>query len=444
KYLVVPVTADFNVTSCYPTDNITIDCDSSTNADFLDERSWVGDGNGKFSPIDPKNNKNKSSVAKAISLPLSSVSNIPDSTARLSYSSKLKINFTPSLDITDSYAFVNGIQVVSMLTNLYYTPESDEGVPFLGQAQGSLYTIGNNTALEIMYRVNASGAEIPPIDDIGMFWGWLADDNYLTIAKPSALPVNISINLTFSGIPSYPALREVYITARTLGMNKTQNKNYQLTWELPVDSGFNYFVSTLVPPSNICLHFSLREIKIATNNFDRNFIIRRGRFGEVYKGFTNASSTPVAIKHLNPNYMVHGTLRDHLYNTNNPPLQWEQRLKMCVGATHGLHYLHQGLNHTIIHRDVKTTNILVSEKWVAKVSDFRLFKMNDLSNTHISTAVNDNISSKPMIIAPNAFNGGLLFRWGSFGPQELARFDKLLEKPVRLKLGWPNNEDMTN
>ncbi|MBA0754388.1 hypothetical protein Gogos_005465, partial [Gossypium gossypioides] len=150
-----------------------------------------------------------------------------------------------------------------MLTNLYYTPESDEGVPFLGQAQGSLYTIGNNTALEIMYRVNASGAEIPPIDDIGMFWGWLADDNYLTIAKPSALPVNISINLTFSGIPSYPALREVYITARTLGMNKTQNKNYQLTWELPVDSGFNYFVR---------LHFCEFQIYI-TKQGDRVFEI---------------------------------------------------------------------------------------------------------------------------------------------------------------------------
>ncbi|KAK5843186.1 hypothetical protein PVK06_005630 [Gossypium arboreum] len=48
-------------------------------------------------------------------------------------------------------------------------------------------------------------------------------------------------------------------------------------------------------------------------------------------------------------------------------------------------------------------------------------------------------SSNPVTIEPN---GGLLLRWGLFGPQELARFKELLEKPVRLKPGWPDSEDM--
>ncbi|MBA0860735.1 hypothetical protein Goshw_020629 [Gossypium schwendimanii] len=51
-------------------------------------------------------------------------------------------------------------------------------------------------------------------------------------------------------------------------------------------------------------------------------------------------------------------------------------------------------------------------------------------------------SSKPVTIAPNTSNGGLFIRWGSFGPEELARFKELLEKPIKLKSGWPDNEDM--
>ncbi|KAE8701323.1 putative Malectin/receptor-like protein kinase family protein [Hibiscus syriacus] len=644
QYHVVPVTGDVHVTPYIPVESITIDCGSSMSGQSLDGRPWVGDVGGQFIPIEQSNNKNKSSAVNLESQLPVSVGSVPYSTARLSYSEftysiplttgpkfirfyfyptsypgfagpsnkaffsvkagpftlisnfsallfgrgeptlvnefsvnvhesqGLNITFTPRPDITDSYAFINGIEVVDMPTNLYYGPSIIDGVNFLGQAQAE------DTALEMMYRINVGGME----EDTGVFQHWLSDVDYLTIAKPSALLVNTANELTFSGeTPSFSAPRVVYLTARTMGTNKTGNENYNLTWEFPVDSGFNYFVrlhfcefqsdrtqqgdrvfeiflanltaeiradvmawsgghgipvykdyvvpigsqgnqkqqnlsialhpspastsrssdailngleifklrknfvlagpnleqgntpqtstkpdkstrtiivavvapisgivmvslllflifqncsnnfannSIPAPPSDICRRFSLREIKTATNNFDKSFIVGRGGFGNMYKGFTEACSTLIAIKRLNPSsqqgvlefrteikmlsklrhqnlvsligycednkeiilvydYMLHGTLRDHLYNTNNPPLQWEQRLKMCIGAAHGLHYLHRGPNHTIIHRDVKTTNILLNEKWVAKVSDFGLSKMNDLSNTHISTAV---------------------------------------------------------
>ncbi|KAM7485626.1 hypothetical protein LguiA_001635 [Lonicera macranthoides] len=195
------------------------------------------------------------------------------------------------------------------------------------------------------------------------------------------------------------------------------------------------------PPSEqLCRRFSLDDIILATNNFDDSMVIGKGGFGTVYKGDiidNNGAYTTVAFKRLNPlskqgapefwteitmlsnfrhshlvsligycdhdnemilvyEYMVRGTLADHLYKIsknnnigNSLPLSWVQRLKICIGAARGLDYLHTGtaILERVIHRDVKSSNILLDENWAAKISDFGLSRIGPAEQevTHVST-----------------------------------------------------------
>eukprot|EP00249_Psilotum_nudum_P032063 c47206_g1_i1 orf=545-2827(+) len=83
-------------------------------------------------------------------------------------------------------------------------------------------------------------------------------------------------------------------------------------------------------------------------------------------------------------YMPNGNLREHLNRTmGNDSLGWVARVKIALGAARGLEYLHEAADPRVLHRDFKSSNILLDAKWRAKVADFgmaTIFKDTDCNN----------------------------------------------------------------
>ncbi|TXG49121.1 hypothetical protein EZV62_024996 [Acer yangbiense] len=167
----------------------------------------------------------------------------------------LNITFTQSQDYKDSYAFINVIEIVSMPPDLYYTTVTGETteLPFVGQAPGAQFSLSNSNALEMVYRANVGGKSISAGNDIGLYRAWSGNEDWFQKDYPSTLPVNLSLQPSFSLIHNYSAPVSVYQTAKSMSTDNQTNQKYRLTWVFPVDSMFTYLVR---------LHFCEFELEI--------------------------------------------------------------------------------------------------------------------------------------------------------------------------------------
>ncbi|XP_071727917.1 receptor-like protein kinase FERONIA [Rutidosis leptorrhynchoides] len=226
-----------------------------------------------------------------------------------------------------------------------------------------------------------------------------------------------------------------------------------------------------------CRCFSISEILAATRNFDKSMVIGMGGFAKVYKGVIDDGKRTVAIKRMSSRshegalefwmeiqmiwrlrhnhlvsligycddgtemilvyeYMPNGTLAEHLFrlggtdSRNFPPLSWDQRVKICIGAARGLDYLHTGTNHGVIHRDVKTSNILVDENFVGKISDFGLSKVENTTQMLVKSYVSTNIKGTVGYLDPDYFLSRKLSRKSDVYAFGVVLFEVLCGRPA--------------
>ncbi|OAY63521.1 Cysteine-rich receptor-like protein kinase 2 [Ananas comosus] len=174
------------------------------------------------------------------------------------------------------------------------------------------------------------------------------------------------------------------------------------------------------------VNFNYKDLKAATNNFSEENKLGEGGFGDVYKGLLKNGKI-VAVKKLaiaetkkakqdfqgevklisnvhhrnlvrllgcsskGPElilvyeYMANSSLDKYLFGEKRGTLNWKQRFDIIVGMARGLAYLHQEFHVRIIHRDIKSSNILLDDDFQPKIADFGLARLLPNDHSHLST-----------------------------------------------------------
>ncbi|KAM1021751.1 hypothetical protein ACFX2I_042809 [Malus domestica] len=163
--------------------------------------------------------------------------------------------------------------------------------------------------------------------------------------------------------------------------------------------------------------FAYKELAAATNGFANNVRLGQGGSGQVYKGMLKDLGCAVAVKRIFAEsehhekifvnevkilsrlihrnlvqfigwcheqgecllvyaYMPNGSLDMHLFG-HGAALQWDFRYKIALGLASALHYLHEDVEQCVLHRDIKSANVLLDDEFSTKLGDFGIAKLMD-------------------------------------------------------------------
>ncbi|XP_073053674.1 PTI1-like tyrosine-protein kinase At3g15890 [Primulina huaijiensis] len=226
--------------------------------------------------------------------------------------------------------------------------------------------------------------------------------------------------------------------------------------------------------------FALKELQLATNNFNYDNKLGEGGFGSVYWGqlrdgsqiavkrlkswsnkaemeFSVEVETLARVQHKNLlslrgysaegqerlivyDYMTNLSLLSHLHGQHSAEclLDWNRRMTIVVGAAEGISYLHHCTNPHIIHRDVKASNVLLDGDFKAKVADFGFAKFIPDGLTHVTTRVKGTLG----YLAPeyamlgkasescDVYSFGILLLEIASGKKPLEKVNSTMKRPI--------------
>ncbi|KAK4749378.1 hypothetical protein SAY87_026827 [Trapa incisa] len=229
---------------------------------------------------------------------------------------------------------------------------------------------------------------------------------------------------------------DVYVESQSHSGAMNTNTNWKLTCDR---ESMSISLATFDKPLRKLTFADLLE---ATNGFDDDSLIGSGGFGDVYRAHLKDGSV-VAIKKLTHvsgqgdrefmaemetigkikyrnlvsllgyckvkeerllvyEYMKYGSLEDVLHNKKaaGVKLDWPARRKIAVGAAKGLSFLHHSCDPHIIHRDMKSSNVLLDENLEARVSDFGMARPMSTMDTHLSVST---LAGTPGYVPPEYY-----------------------------------------
>jgi serine/threonine protein kinase len=321
---------------------------------------------------------------------------------RVQYDGKT-MNVSASMIMMDMTIAVEDMEVLSLPLELSsYLPE----VVFVGF---SASTGSNHTQTNCVRSWEFNGSDISD-EDLEMLWLW--------ITVPTVL-------IVLSAIAFY-----LYL----------QRKNR----EKP-DDEYPRIEDQIQGSSTAPTKFKFKELRKATGNFNPRNKLGKGGFGTVYKGFLEKYEE-VAVKRISKDsrqgkqeFIAEVTKIGSLYHKNLvrligwcyerrelllvyefmpncsldrfifgmeelPTLSWERRHAIIYGVAQALDYLHNGCEKRVLHRDIKSSNIMLDSEFNAKLGDFGLARtIQQSENTHHTTKV---IAGTPGYMAPETFLTG--------------------------------------